>query len=410
MVELEEIRSLTRLQTLHAQMEALQADLQVTKGLIQAGRNGGGGETTSPIPRFMRLDVPMFLGADPDWDATEWFRWMKHNKMITTWDGFLESVQNRFGPCKYEDPQGALSKLLQKGTVTQYQSEFEKLMNRVTDVFEGLLISFYISGLKPVIQRELLVSKPTSLGDAFSFARVTEVRLDNQVRGHKCPRKFLLLVSDDEDDMVQESKEDEVESDDISILNSLIGQGSPRSLQLWGTIGLGIVHGPNVVLGIQWLQKFRKVTLDYAQQTREFSLSNTTYSLKGDESLRMKWISLHHMQALLPADDVYGVYEVHCFSMVTEGITTSSEVTESEDGKSACATSNKLLVGELIVLYNSLVPCSSVCDVPGRFFEIYSDHRIDVGVDRALNSMRSRDHNHMLLLKLSKSIVQHQDS
>ncbi|GKE24938.1 hypothetical protein Tco_1436450 [Tanacetum coccineum] len=104
-------------------------------------------------------------------------------------------------------------------------------MNRVTDVFEGLLISFYISGLKPVIQREQLVSKPTSLGDAFSLARVTEARLDDQwVRGHKCPRKFLLLVSDDEDDTVQELKEDAVESGDISILNSLIGQGSPRSL------------------------------------------------------------------------------------------------------------------------------------------------------------------------------------
>ncbi|GJS48609.1 hypothetical protein Tco_0598730 [Tanacetum coccineum] len=131
-------------------------------------------------------------------------------------------------------------------------------MNRVTDVSEGLLISFYISGLKPVIQRELLVLKPTSLDDAFSLVRVTEARLDDQ--------------------------------------------------------------GPNVVLGIQWLQKLRKVTLDYAQQTMEFSMSNTTYSLKGDESLRMKRISLHHIQALLQADDVYGVYEVHCFSMVTEGI------------------------------------------------------------------------------------------
>ncbi|GKE12301.1 ty3-gypsy retrotransposon protein, partial [Tanacetum coccineum] len=38
--------------------------------------------------------------------------------------------------------------------------------------------------------------------------------------------------------------------------------------------------------------------------------------LKGDESLRMKHISLHNMQALLEADDVYGMYEVYSFSMV----------------------------------------------------------------------------------------------
>ncbi|GKF73617.1 hypothetical protein Tco_0219949, partial [Tanacetum coccineum] len=55
-----------------------------------------------------------------------------------------------------------------------------------------------------------------------------------------CPGKFLLLMTDEGDDTGQElnSKETEVvESGDISILNSLIGHGSPRSLQLWGTIG-----------------------------------------------------------------------------------------------------------------------------------------------------------------------------
>ncbi|GKA54336.1 copia protein [Tanacetum coccineum] len=43
-----------------------------------------------------------------------------------------------------------------------------------------LLISFYVSGLKPSLQRKLLVAKPTSLGDAFSLARVTEARLVDQ--------------------------------------------------------------------------------------------------------------------------------------------------------------------------------------------------------------------------------------
>ncbi|GKB82820.1 hypothetical protein Tco_0949715, partial [Tanacetum coccineum] len=110
----------------------------------------------------MRLDVPKFLGTDPDsWifaitdyftllntpvdqrlrvvdfnlegEAAEWFRWMSCNKLITTWEGFLDSVQNRFGPC-----------------------------------------------LKPLLQRELLVSKPMSLGDAFALVRVTVARLDDQ--------------------------------------------------------------------------------------------------------------------------------------------------------------------------------------------------------------------------------------
>ncbi|GJS21769.1 hypothetical protein Tco_0450401 [Tanacetum coccineum] len=67
--------------------------------------------------------------------------------------------------------------------VAQYQGEFEKLMNRVTDISEALLISFYISGLKPNLQHELLVAKPATLGEVFAFARVTEARLVDQQTG-----------------------------------------------------------------------------------------------------------------------------------------------------------------------------------------------------------------------------------
>ncbi|GJU62370.1 hypothetical protein Tco_1244205 [Tanacetum coccineum] len=116
MVELDEIRLLLRDQAaahkqqskvFQVQMAVLQAELQATKGLIQAGRYGGGGQTASPIPRSMG------------------------------------------------------------------------------STYLRLLISFYVSGLKPAIQWELLVLKPTSLGDAFSLARVTEARLGDQVEMHR---------------------------------------------------------------------------------------------------------------------------------------------------------------------------------------------------------------------------------
>ncbi|GKE58517.1 ty3-gypsy retrotransposon protein, partial [Tanacetum coccineum] len=192
---------------LQAQLVALHLELQATKTLLQT-RQGGGGDAGSLLPRSMRLDVPKFSGTDPEswifsitkyfsllntlvdqWlrivgfnlegEAAEWFRWMTRNGLFTNWDAFVDSVKNRFGPSKYEDPQGALSKLLQTGTVAQYQSEFEKLINWVTDISENLLISFYISRLKQNLQRELLVAKPTNLGDAFALARVTEARLDD---------------------------------------------------------------------------------------------------------------------------------------------------------------------------------------------------------------------------------------
>nr|GEU46886.1 reverse transcriptase [Tanacetum cinerariifolium] len=42
-----------------------------------------------------------------------------------------------------------------------------------------------------------------------------------------------------------------------------------------------------------------------------------------DESLRMKKIILHHMQALLETEDVYGVYECHGLTLEAEGVTTT---------------------------------------------------------------------------------------
>ncbi|GKB07400.1 polypyrimidine tract-binding protein homolog 3 [Tanacetum coccineum] len=74
----------------------------------------------------------------------------------------------------------ALSKLLQMGTVAEYESEFVILANRVTGISANLLKSFYISGLKLELQRELFRSRPTTLGEAFSFARIAEARFEDE--------------------------------------------------------------------------------------------------------------------------------------------------------------------------------------------------------------------------------------
>nr|GEW34557.1 hypothetical protein [Tanacetum cinerariifolium] len=269
---------------------------------------------------------------------------------------------------------------------------------------EGLLISFYVLGLKPSLQRELLVSKPTSLGEAYALAWVIKAHLDDQgahakankatpttvlqilskptprlaasrqenpktallptppkvglcfncdnkwVRGHKCPGKFLLLMADEEaesEQIVETVHDEAMESGDISILNSLVGHGVVKRMQLPISgmkpfkvyIGSGETRlcenmctqvaidiqglhmevdlyvlpmkGPDLVLGIQWLQKLGKVTHNYSKHTMEFTWSDKGYLLRGEEALRMKHISLHHMRALLETDDVYGVYELY---------------------------------------------------------------------------------------------------
>ncbi|GKE61313.1 hypothetical protein Tco_1511680, partial [Tanacetum coccineum] len=74
------------------------------------------------------------------------------------------------------DAEEALSKLLQMGMMAEYESKFLILANRVTWIFENLVKSFYISGLKPTLQCALLRSNPTTLGEAFSLAHATEAR------------------------------------------------------------------------------------------------------------------------------------------------------------------------------------------------------------------------------------------
>ena len=55
----------------------------------------------------------------------------------------------------YEDCEGNLSKLTQIGSVADFQAQFEELINRVIDISEPLLISFFITGLQHDICREL---------------------------------------------------------------------------------------------------------------------------------------------------------------------------------------------------------------------------------------------------------------
>lgn len=161
----------------------------------------------SPVLLSMKMDVPKFDGTDPQgWiflveelfdfhgtpehmrlrivsfhmegKAAAWFQWMKANNLLNTWTEFLNSLKNRFGATPYNDPQGLLSKLSQTTTVAEFQSSFEDLMNQVTQIPESLLISFFITGLRSDIRRELSFARPPTLMETFALARAFEVRLD----------------------------------------------------------------------------------------------------------------------------------------------------------------------------------------------------------------------------------------
>ena len=128
-----------------------------------------------------KLDVPQFDGHDPlgwifkisqffdyqgtpeedritiasfylDSAALSWFQWMYRNGFITSWQALLQAIETRFAPSIYDDPRGALFKLVQRGSITEYMTEFERLANRIVGLSLSDVLSFFISDLNPEIR------------------------------------------------------------------------------------------------------------------------------------------------------------------------------------------------------------------------------------------------------------------
>ena len=111
----------------------------------------------------------------------------KKNAKIDSWTRFLESLQVRFGPSELEDYQGKLSKLVQTGSVLEYQEAFEDLSNKVDGLSESFLLSCFVSGLKPQIQHEVASFQPSSQTRAMAFAKIQEHKLQSK---HISPKLY----------------------------------------------------------------------------------------------------------------------------------------------------------------------------------------------------------------------------
>ncbi|XP_075478825.1 uncharacterized protein LOC142519678 [Primulina tabacum] len=159
----------------------------------------------SPL-RSMRLEVPHISGINPsawisriqryfdfyntpdsqrlviasfhlDGDALDWYDWMHRNQLLDNWSAFLVAVEKRFGPSEFEDSLCKLCKLVQSGSLSEYQHLFEQLSNRSLGVPEHVLISCFISGLRHDLRREIQVYKPHTLVQAMGLARLFEDKI-----------------------------------------------------------------------------------------------------------------------------------------------------------------------------------------------------------------------------------------
>ena len=99
-----------------------------------------------------------------------------------TWNVFQNEIWARFGPIECEDFDEALSKVKHKGSLREYQKEFERLGNRVQGWPQKALVGTFMGGLKPEIADGIRMFKPKSLKDASSLARMRDDQLNHQRR------------------------------------------------------------------------------------------------------------------------------------------------------------------------------------------------------------------------------------
>lgn len=203
----------TKLNELIQRITVLETNQQQSASPSSSSTNPSHIAPSSQLPR-MKLEVPRFDGTDPSgWifkinqffayhvtpeherltiasfymegPALAWFQWKTRNGQLTSWSGLLQALEARFAPSQYEDPTGILFKLTQCGSVMDYLSQFETLVNRIVGLPAPFLLSCFVSGLKPDICREVQALQPLTLVQVVALARLQEEKITEHHRAFR---------------------------------------------------------------------------------------------------------------------------------------------------------------------------------------------------------------------------------
>ena len=100
----------------------------------------------------------------------------------------------RFCPSGFDDFTGALTKIRQTGTVREYQTEFEKLVNHIKGMFDAFYRSRFISGLKDTILSEVKMFCPNTMMKILGLAKLAEDNIRAQQRSKSTFVPFKNIV------------------------------------------------------------------------------------------------------------------------------------------------------------------------------------------------------------------------
>ena len=104
-------------------------------------------------------------------EAQLWFYQVEQEKTGLGWEEFKAQCNIRFGPPMSNNPLGELANLKQKGTVEEYQRQFQSLLVRASDLKPRQQVNLFIVGLMEGLRIEVELQQPGNLGIAMNIAR-----------------------------------------------------------------------------------------------------------------------------------------------------------------------------------------------------------------------------------------------
>ncbi|XP_042038388.1 uncharacterized protein LOC121784292 [Salvia splendens] len=129
------------------------------------------------LPEDHRLHYAVMLFEPP---VAEWVFNYREGNPSARWSEFLEDVRRRFDPKCFVDYFGVLAKLCQTGSLEEYNSEFDGMLNRVRGVPDGRLVTLYVEGLQQPVRNQVKFQYPPSVAAAMALAVEFDAAIDKQ--------------------------------------------------------------------------------------------------------------------------------------------------------------------------------------------------------------------------------------
>lgn len=146
--------------------------------------SGYGGAMLSSLNSIKLLEgerVPL-ASFHLEGDAQQWYQILKEEGQPITRDTFKEGIHVRFGPTQFDDFFGDLTKLIQIGTVREYQCQFERWLSRAGKLTPAQQVGRIVSGLQENLRADVQSSRPTTLSAVVGLACFYEARNLSQRR------------------------------------------------------------------------------------------------------------------------------------------------------------------------------------------------------------------------------------